>query len=73
MTTFLGAPAVHLIELTNIGDELGVVLPEATLVRLQLRAGDTVYLTEDQDSLVLSVNEPKTPSGQAQAGDPEEF
>jgi antitoxin MazE len=34
------------LEIQEIGDSAGVVLPDAVLSRLNLKVGDTVFLTE---------------------------
>ncbi|MEZ0326367.1 MAG: AbrB/MazE/SpoVT family DNA-binding domain-containing protein [Fimbriimonas sp.] len=47
------------IKLTQIGNSTGVVLPKETLNRLGLAKGDTVYLSESAEGLVLSAFDPK--------------
>lgn len=37
------------LKLTRIGNSVGVVLPKDVLARLDLEAGDTLYLTESPD------------------------
>ena len=47
MTTYQLAPL-------PIGDSVGFVLPDAVLARLKLQAGDTVFLVESPDGLLLT-------------------
>lgn len=42
------------LELIEIDDSVGVILPDELLAKWQLAAGDTVYLTDDGRSLFLS-------------------
>ena len=42
------------MKLTRIGNSLGVVIPKEVLARLDLEAGDTIYLTESPDGYRLT-------------------
>ena len=50
---------MHRLELTAIGDAVGVVLPREILARLHLVKGDVVYLTETPDGLRLTPHDPE--------------
>jgi len=41
--------SVTQLKVRQVGNSLGVVLPKETLVRLNLREGDALYLTEAPD------------------------
>jgi putative addiction module antidote len=47
------------LKLTRVGNSLGVVLPKDTLARLNVGAGDTVYLTESRDGFRLTPYDPE--------------
>ena len=47
------------LKLTRVGNSLGVVLPKETLARLNVGAGDTVYLTESRDGFLLTRCDPE--------------
>ena len=42
------------LTITRIGNELGIVLPQDLLERLQLKSGDTVYAKETADGVTIS-------------------
>ncbi|MBL8512306.1 MAG: AbrB/MazE/SpoVT family DNA-binding domain-containing protein [Betaproteobacteria bacterium] len=46
------------LKLTRIGNSVGVILPKEILTRLKLEKGDTLYLTESQNGITLSPNDP---------------
>jgi putative addiction module antidote len=46
------------LEVTRVGNALGVVLPKDMLARLNVGAGDTLYLTETKSGFRLSPYEP---------------
>jgi putative addiction module antidote len=46
------------LELTEIGDSLGVILPPEALTKLGLGVGDTVYATAIPDGLALTAVDP---------------
>lgn len=46
------------LKLTRFGNSTGVVLPKEALARLQVSAGDTVYLTEAPDGFRITPYEP---------------
>jgi putative addiction module antidote len=49
-------PKVLVIE---IGDSLGIALPEATVTRLGIAPGQTLWLTETAGGISLSVYDPE--------------
>jgi putative addiction module antidote len=46
------------LKLTQIGNSVGVVLPKEVLAQLKLAKGDTVFLTEAANGLMLSPYDP---------------
>lgn len=46
------------LQLTQIGNSVGVVLPKELLAKLKLEKGDTVYVTESPAGLTLSPYQP---------------
>jgi putative addiction module antidote len=42
------------LKLTQIGNSVGIILPKEVLTRLHLERGDTVYLTDAADGIMLS-------------------
>ncbi|WP_343226419.1 AbrB/MazE/SpoVT family DNA-binding domain-containing protein [Luteimonas sp. S4-F44] len=48
-----------MLKLTRIGNSVGVVLPKDILSRLNLEAGDAVYLSESPDGYRLSPYDPE--------------
>lgn len=49
---------MNALEVIEVGDSLGVVLPEDLLARLKLGDGDTLYLTETAHGFRLTANDP---------------
>jgi putative addiction module antidote len=47
------------LKLTKIGNSVGAVLPREVLLRLNLEAGDSVYLTEAPDGVRLTPYSPE--------------
>lgn len=58
---------MHTLKLTQIGNSVGVILPKEALTRLRLEKGQTVFLTETPEGLVLTPYEPALEE-QVQAG-----
>jgi len=58
---------MHTLKLTQIGNSVGVILPKEALSRLRLEKGQTVFLTETPDGLVLTPYDPAL-EDQIQAG-----
>jgi putative addiction module antidote len=58
---------MHTLKLTQIGNSVGVILPKEALARLRLEKGQSVFLTETPDGLVLTPYDP-TLDDQIQAG-----
>ena len=50
--------ALTALKLTRVGNSIGVVLPKETLARLNVAAGDTLYLTESPDGFRLTPYDP---------------
>ncbi|MBC5765897.1 AbrB/MazE/SpoVT family DNA-binding domain-containing protein [Ramlibacter albus] len=48
------------VQLTEVGDALGIVLPQDFLEKFQLGIGKTVYLVEAEDGYVLTPIPPQT-------------
>ena len=42
------------VEVIEVGDELGVILPAEVVARFQLKVGDTVELTEDGSGILVA-------------------
>jgi putative addiction module antidote len=51
------------LELVQVGDETGVILPKAILERLHLAAGDRVRVHEDADGVRLQTQEEANDGG----------
>ena len=49
---------MHLLKLTQVGNSVGVILPKELLARLRVEKGDTVYVTETPDGVVLTPYDP---------------
>lgn len=45
---------MHKLELIEIGDSLGAILPHELLARLDLKAGDEIRATESPDGYILT-------------------
>lgn len=46
------------VKLRKIGNSVGVTLPKEDLARLQVREGDTLYLTTDSKGMHLQPHDP---------------
>lgn len=46
------------LKLTQIGNSVGVILPKEILARLKLEKGDTLFLTDSANGLVLTPYDP---------------
>lgn len=46
------------LKLTQIGNSVGVILPKEVLARLKLEKGDTVFVTEAANGLMLTPYDP---------------
>ena len=55
------------LKLTQIGNSVGVILPKEILARLKAEKGDTVFVTESPDGIVLTPYDP-TLAEQVDAG-----
>jgi putative addiction module antidote len=58
---------MHTLKLTQIGNSVGVILPKEALSRLRLEKGQTVFLTETPEGMVLTPYDPALEE-QVQAG-----
>jgi putative addiction module antidote len=45
---------MHTLELTQVGNSVGIVLPEEVLTRLKLKKGARVFVTETPDGIALT-------------------
>ena len=45
------------VKITQIGDSMGVVLPEEALARLKAKKGDTLCLVEGPESYTITADE----------------
>jgi putative addiction module antidote len=45
---------MSVLKLTQIGNSVGVILPKEVLARLKLEKGDTLYLTDAANGVLLS-------------------
>ena len=46
------------LKLTRIGNSVGVILPKEVLVRLKLAKGDTVFVTDAPNGVMLTPYDP---------------
>ncbi len=46
------------LKLTQIGKSLGLILPRAVLARLKLQKGDTVFVTDAANGVMLTPYDP---------------
>jgi putative addiction module antidote len=58
---------MHTLKLTQIGNSVGVILPKELLTRLRVEKGDTVFVTETTDGVVLTPYDPSV-AAQVEAG-----
>jgi putative addiction module antidote len=58
---------MHTLKLTQIGNAIGVILPNDVLSRLRLERGLTLFLAEPPEGLVITPFRPKQEE-QVQAG-----
>ena len=49
---------MHALKLTQIGNSVGVILPKEILARLKLEKGDTVFVTEAANGVMLTPYDP---------------
>jgi putative addiction module antidote len=49
---------MNALKLTQIGNSVGVILPKEVLARLKLEKGDTVFLTEAANGVMLTPYDP---------------
>ena len=58
---------MHVLKLTQIGNSVGVILPKEVLTRLRLEKGQSVFVTETTEGVVLTPYDPSLEE-QVQAG-----
>jgi putative addiction module antidote len=58
---------MHTLKLTQIGNSVGVILPKEALAKLRLEKGQSVFMTETPEGLVLTPYDPALDE-QIQAG-----
>lgn len=49
---------MHALKLTQIGNSVGVILPKDVLARLKLKRGDTVFVTDAANGVMLTPYDP---------------
>lgn len=49
---------MHAVEVIEVGDALGVVLPKEVLSRLRVEKGDSLFLTDSADGVRLTSQDP---------------
>jgi hypothetical protein len=49
---------MHALKLTQVGDAIGLLLPQDVLAKLKRGQGETVFLIETEHGLVLSAQNP---------------
>lgn len=47
------------LKLTQIGNSVGVILPKEILARLRVAKGDTLFITESPDGVMLTPYDPE--------------
>ena len=63
---FSGRP-LQALKLTQIGNSVGVILPKEILARLRVAKGDTLFITEAPDGVMLTLYDPEV-AEQVEAG-----
>jgi putative addiction module antidote len=49
---------MHMLKLTQVGNSVGVILPKELLARLRIDKGDSIYVTESAEGIVLTPYDP---------------
>jgi len=49
---------MSVLKVTNIGNSVGVILPDEILERLRVKRGDTLYAIETKNGIELTSNNP---------------
>lgn len=49
---------MHTLNLIQIGESIGVILPKEVLARLRLEKGDALHLTDTPDGIALTPYDP---------------
>ena len=49
---------MSVLKITNIGNSVGVILPDEILERLRVKRGDTLYAVETKNGIELTANDP---------------
>lgn len=50
---------MYTVKIHKIGDSLGITLPEEVLQQLNVGEGDNVFLTETEDGVQITVDDPE--------------
>lgn len=50
---------MQVLKLTQIGNSVGVILPKEILARLRVAKGDTLFITESPDGVMLTPYDPE--------------
>ncbi|MFB8791120.1 MAG: AbrB/MazE/SpoVT family DNA-binding domain-containing protein [Potamolinea sp.] len=50
---------MYKLKIYRIGDSLGITLPEEVLQQLNVGEGDNVFLTETEEGVQITVNDPE--------------
>lgn len=49
---------MSVLKITDIGNSMGVILPDEILQRLHVKRGDTLYAVETKNGIELTANNP---------------
>lgn len=49
---------MSVLKVTNIGNSIGVILPDEILERLRVKRGDILYAIETRNGIELTANDP---------------
>jgi len=49
---------MSVLKVTNVGNSVGVILPDDILERLKVKTGDTLYAIETRNGIELTTNNP---------------
>ena len=50
---------MSVLKVTNVGNSVGVILPDEILERLRVKRGDTLYAIETKNGIELTPNNPE--------------
>ena len=49
---------MHVLKLTQIGNSVGVILPNDAISKLRVKKGESVFLTESKEGYILTPYDP---------------